>query len=265
MIWAGLPLDAPRVMGIINLTPDSFSDGGHLADTNAVLHTAGQMLAAGADILDMGAESTRPGAVPVDADTEWTRLEGPLRAVLDAHPRAVISVDTRNPETFARAHALGAVIWNDVSALSHHAESARTAAQLGCPVILMHHGDHFGGDPAPNVMDWLHDRAEAAIAAGVPPHTICLDPGIGFGKDTAASVAAFATIPPLAASGHPVLVGASRKRFIAGLDPDATTPHDRLGGSIAAHLRAIDLGARIIRTHDVREMVQAIRVWGALL
>lgn len=262
--WAQYTGAPPCVMGILNLTPDSFSDGGALASIDAVVARADAMIRAGAAILDMGAESTRPGAVAVPADEEWNRLSEPLRAVRAAFPDVVISVDTRNPATMQRAVDCGAQIWNDVTALTHTPDSVAVAVALGCPVVLMHHGAHFGGAAADDVVPWLRQRAEAAIAAGVDPAQICLDPGIGFGKDTDQSVQALQALPDLVALGYPVLVGASRKRFIAALDRTNPAADQRLGGSLAAHLCAVQSGARIIRTHDVAETVQALKIWEAL-
>jgi dihydropteroate synthase len=251
-------------MGILNLTPDSFSDGGQLAGEEDILRIAACMLAEGADILDLGAESTRPSAQQVTENEEWARLHTPLQALIAAFPTAVLSIDTRKPVVAERAIGMGAQIWNDVTALTHSSDSVAMAVRLGCPVVLMHHGAHFGGAEAGDVVPWLHQRAQDAIAAGVKSHSICLDPGIGFGKDTAQSVEALQAVPDLVALGYPVLVGASRKRFIAALDGANPAADQRLGGSVAAHLYAAQAGAQIIRTHDVAETVQALTIWRAL-
>ncbi len=254
----------PRVMGILNLTPDSFSDGGTLADVDAVLERADAMIAAGATILDLGAESTRPGAMTVPGDVEWSRLAPTLLAIRSAFPNTVLSIDTRNPSTMQQAADVGAQIWNDVSALTHASDSVATAVRLGCPVVVMHHGAHFGGPDADGVVPWFRTHIQALLDAGLNPAQICLDPGIGFGKETPQSFKALQAVPALVALGYPVLVGASRKRFIAALDGGDPSPDRRLGGSVAAHLYAVQAGARIIRTHDVAETVQALKVWEAL-
>jgi len=261
-----------RVMGIVNVTPDSFSDGGRLADVEAAVAHGMTLADQGADILDIGGESTRPGAEPVDADEEIARtlpvIEG-LRAAGWAGP---ISIDTMKPRVARAAVAAGAAMWNDVSALGHAPDSLQAAADLGCDVVLM----HMKGEPrtmqdAPAYSDvvgevsfWLRARARAAMAAGVARERIWLDPGIGFGKTAAHNLALTAHLDRLAATGFPVLYGASRKRTIQSIDPAATDPGDRLGGSLALALEAARRGAAIIRVHDVRETVQALKVQAAV-
>jgi len=262
----------PRVMGIVNVTPDSFSDGGRLADTAAAVDHALTLVEQGADILDIGGESTRPGADPVPAAEEMARVV-PVIAGVRARWAGPISIDTMKSDVARAAVEAGATIWNDVSALRFRFDSPSTAADLGCTVVLM----HMMGDPrtmqtAPayddvvaEVCAHLAERASAAEAAGVARARIWLDPGIGFGKTPAHNLALTRHLGTLVALGYPVLYGASRKRTIQALDPTASDPLDRLGGSLALALEAARNGAGIIRVHDVRETVQALAVQTALL
>jgi dihydropteroate synthase len=261
----------PLVMGIVNATPDSFSDGGRFLEPAAALAHARRLAAEGADILDLGAESTRPGADPVPADTEIARLV-PLIEALRRETDVAISVDTMKPEVARAAAAAGASIWNDVTALRHAPDSLATAAALGCGVVLMHmQGEPRTMQEAPSyvdvvaeVADFLAARAEAALAAGVARDRIWLDPGIGFGKRSLEhNLPLLAGLDRITGLGFPVLVGASRKAFIGALDDKA--PADaRLGGSIAAALAAAEAGCAAVRVHDVRETVQALKVWAAI-
>ncbi len=272
---AGLPSGRPAVMGILNLTPDSFSDGGDHAAPDRALASARAMIAAGADILDIGGESTRPGAQPVDAQQEMDRVL-PVIAAIRAESGIPLSIDTFKPEVARAALAAGADIWNDVMALRVQG-APETAAELGAPVILMHmqgeprtmqEAPHYD-DVAPEVRDYLLARAEAAMAAGVARENIWLDPGIGFGKTLAHNLALIRALPDLAAHGFPLVFGASRKRFIAAImeaqdgaaAPDARA---RLGGSLAAALYAGAQGAAVLRVHDVAETVQALAVQRAI-
>jgi dihydropteroate synthase len=258
-------------MGIVNLTPDSFSDGGRALDFDAALAHARQLAADGADILDLGAESTRPGAAPVAAEVEISRL-APLIAALRAESAIPISVDTMKPRVARAAMAAGASIWNDVTALRHAADSLPTAAELGCEVVLMHmqgepqtmQAEPRYADVAAEVADFLAARAEAALAAGVARERIWLDPGIGFGKHrTRHNLPLLAGLDRIVALGFPVLLGASRKSFIGAVDREG--PADaRLGGSIAAALAGAAAGVAAVRVHDVRETVQALAVWDAI-
>lgn len=261
----------PQVMGIINLTPDSFSDGGRYLEKDAALAQARRLIADGADILDLGAESTRPGAEPVSADLELERLI-PLIRSLRAESDITLSVDTMKPEVARAAVEAGADIWNDVTALRHSPESLGTAADLRCAVVLMHMQGEPGtmqvepryDDVVGEVAAFLAKRAEAAVAAGVARTHIWLDPGIGFGKHpTRHNLPLLAGLDRIVALGFPVLLGASRKRFIGDLDNGA--PGDaRLGGSIAAALTGGGAGVSALRVHDVRETVQALKVWTAI-
>jgi dihydropteroate synthase len=267
--WAGLTLDRPNVMGILNVTPDSFSDGGSHAGAAAAIAAGHAMLAAGADLLDIGGESTRPGAEPVPPETEQARILPVIAALAAAG--APISVDTRNASTMGAALDAGATIVNDVSALAYDPAAARLVAARDCPVILM----HMRGTPATmaclaryhdvtaEVTAELAARLEAALQAGIRQAQIVLDPGIGFAKLPAQNVALLHQLGRIAALGYPILVGVSRKSLIGKL-AGVREPRDRVAGSLAAGLWAIKHGAAILRVHDVAETVQALRVWRCL-
>jgi dihydropteroate synthase len=256
---------------VTNVTPDSFSDGGRLLEAGAALAHARRMIADGADILDIGGESTRPGAAPVAADEEIARVV-PLIRALRAESAIPISVDTMKPATARAAVEAGATIWNDVTALRHDPASLSTAAELGCEVILMHMQGEPGtmqaqpryDDVVAEVAAFLAQRAEAAVTAGVAREKIWLDPGIGFGKHMIRhNLPLLAGLRAIVALGFPVLLGASRKSFIGALDGGA--PADaRLGGSVAAALIGAEARVAAVRVHDVRETVQALRVWEAV-
>lgn len=259
-----------RVMGILNMTPDSFSDGGLLPDLEAGLARATAMIRAGADILDVGGESTRPGARPVSVGEEIARI-APLIRALSAQGQVPISVDTMKAEVARAAVAAGASIWNDVAALRGPG-SLEAAAELGCQVVLMHMQGEPGtmqqepcyDDVVAEVTDFLAARAEAAMAAGVARDRIWLDPGIGFGKHMVRhNLPLLAGLDRVVALGFPVLLGVSRKSFIGALDEGAAADA-RLGGSIAAALAGAAAGVAAVRVHDVREHVQALRVWQAI-
>jgi len=260
----------PYVMGVLNLTPDSFSDGGKWADGGAARHGLA-MLEAGADIIDVGGESTRPGAISVEVGEEIARV-APVIASLRAATSAPISVDTMKPQVAMAAISAGASIWNDVAALTA-AGALDTAASLHRPVILMHmqgeprtmQSDPRYDDVVSEVIAFLKARVGAAEAKGV--EDIWVDPGIGFGKTLAHNLALLNNVARIAAeTGRPVLIGASRKRFIAAIDERAKrASDDRLGGSIAAALIAAQNGAAMVRVHDVADTVQALKVWRATL
>ncbi len=259
----------PLVMGIVNVTPDSFSDGGRFLARDAALAQARRQIADGADLIDLGAESTRPGAEPVDAATEIERLVPLVEALAG---ETSVSVDTMKPEVSRACVAAGAAVWNDVTALRHDPASLTTAAELGCRVVLMHmQGDPRTMQAAPHYDDvvaevaaFLAERAEAAMAVGVARENIWLDPGIGFGKHaTAHNLPLLAGLDRIVALGFPVLLGASRKSFIGVLDGKAPADQ-RLGGSIAAALAGAAAGVAAVRVHDVRETVQALKVWSAI-
>jgi dihydropteroate synthase len=262
---------AVRVMGVVNVTPDSFSGGGRHVDPAAALGHARRLIAEGADMLDIGGESTRPGAAPVAEAEEIARV-APLIAALRAESAIPISVDTMKPAVACAAVAAGATMWNDVTALRHAPESLELAAQLGCEVVLMHmqgeprtmQAEPRYDDVAAEVAAFLAARAEAAIAAGVAREKIWLDPGVGFGKHMIRhNLPLLAGLEAIVALGFPVLLGVSRKSFIGRLDGEAA-PDQRLGGSIAGALWGAAAGVAAVRVHDVRETVQALRVWRAI-
>jgi dihydropteroate synthase len=258
-------------MGIVNVTPDSFSDGGRHDTVEAAIAHGLTLVEQGADWLDVGGESTRPGADPVSVADEIART-APVIAGLRARWPGPISIDTMKPEVARAAVAAGATMWNDVSALGFSPDSPATAAALGCEVVLM----HMKGEPrtmqdAPRYDDvvaevsaWLAHRAGLAMAAGVAPDRIWIDPGLGFGKTAAHNLALTAHLERLTATGLPVLYGASRKRMIRTLDPSAVEASDRLGGSLALALEAARRGAAMVRVHDVRETVQALTLQAAV-
>ncbi len=260
--WAGC-----AVMGILNVTPDSFSDGGRYADPDAALLRAGELLEAGALILDVGGESTRPGAEDVPEEVELGRVL-PVVTALAQSGRAVISVDTRKPGVARAALAAGAHLINDVSGL-RDADMLAACAEFGAPAAIMHmRGEPqtmqrapVYGDVVDEVFGFLKEQAERALAAGLP--SVLLDPGLGFGKTLAHNLALLRALPQLCKVGHPVLVGASRKQMIDRL-AGVPLAQDRDPGSIALHLRAASWGAALARVHDVAGHVQALRVWQAL-
>jgi len=263
-------LDQPQVMGILNVTPDSFSDGGEFLDRPDVAQAhAAAMLEAGAAIIDIGGESTRPGAPAVWEGDELKRVIPVVERV--AAMGAAISVDTRRPAVMEAAIAAGAHLFNDVSALRHDPRSLAFAATSGVPVVLMHapgededlHANARYDDVVLDVFDWLEERRDAAMAAGIARERIMLDPGIGFGKSLADNLALLNALPLFHALGQPLMVGASRKRLIGALSAEA--PADRrLGGSLMLAARALDAGVQLLRVHDVPETLQAVHVWRGL-
>jgi dihydropteroate synthase len=266
---AGLALDRPRIMGIVNVTPDSFSDGGMFASTRAAIEHGLRLLEEGADILDIGGESTRPGADPVALQEELSRVV-PVIEGLRARTQAPISIDTRKAEVMRRAAAVGADILNDVSALTHDPQALAVAAETSLPVILMHaRGDPKTmndnpqyGDVVLDVFDFLESRIIACEAAGIPKAKLVADPGIGFGKHLHHNVAVMASLSLYHALGVPVLLGASRKKLIDHIS-DVPEAKDRVPGSIAAALAAAAQGVQIVRVHDVAATRQALGVWQA--
>jgi dihydropteroate synthase len=260
-----------KVMGVINVTPDSFSDGGRFAAPEAALAQARRLIAEGADILDIGGESTRPGAAPVAEAQEIDRIVPLIRAIR-AESAVPISVDTMKPAVARAAAEAGATMWNDVTALRHSPDSLAVAAELGCEVVLMHMQGEPGtmqaephyDDVVEEVAAFLAKRAAEAMAAGVAQDRIWLDPGVGFGKHRIRhNLPLIAGLDRIVALGFPVLLGVSRKSFIGALDEGADADH-RLGGSIAAALAGAAAGVVAVRVHDVRETVQALRVWRAI-
>lgn len=261
----------PLVMGIVNVTPDSFSDGGRYLDADAALSHARRLIADGADILDIGGESTRPGAAPVAEADELARTI-PLITAIRAGSDVPISIDTLKPAVARAAVAAGATMWNDVTALRGAPDAPDVAAELGCRVVLMHMLGEPGtmqnapryNDVVAEVEAFLLARAEVAMAAGAARDNIWLDPGIGFGKTLDHNLALLRALPRFVALGFPVLLGASRKRFIAAIDPAAKDAGDRLGGSLAVALEGARTGVAAVRVHDVRETVQALAVQAAV-
>jgi dihydropteroate synthase len=266
--FAGIALDRPVLMGIVNVTPDSFSDGG-LYDTKeaAIVHAA-ELAAAGAGIIDIGGESTRPGSDAVDEEEELDRVV-PVIEGLNGLP-AVISVDTRKARVAREAARQGAKILNDVSALSHDAGSMRAAAETGMSVVLMHaqgepktmQDDPRYDDVVLEVFDYLERRIGVAVKAGIARARIAADPGLGFGKTLAHNLALLAHASLFHGLGVPLLIGASRKRFIQGV-AGGEAPQSREPGSQAAAIAAAAQGAQILRVHDVAGSRQALAVWRA--
>jgi dihydropteroate synthase len=254
----------PLVMGILNVTPDSFSDGGRFFEPDKAIAHARQMASHGADIIDIGAESTRPygGPVPVTADDEKTRLATVLPAVVALG--VPVSIDTIKASIAAWALDQGAAIVNDVWGLQRDPEMAPLVAKHGVPVIVMHNRESANPaiDIVADVNDFFSRSLEIAGRAGIARERIVLDPGIGFGKTPEQSITCIARLGEFKRFGLPMLVGASRKRFISTVTP--STPDERIGGSISAHLLAVEKGAAIIRAHDVTETVQALRVAAAI-
>ncbi|WP_086008727.1 MULTISPECIES: dihydropteroate synthase [unclassified Nitrobacter] len=253
----------PAVMGVLNITPDSFSDGGQYMTPDRALAQARRMIAEGADIIDIGAESTRPyGSQPVPRDEEMRRLNPVLAAVVALE--VPVSIDSMKSPMVEWALGNGAAIANDVWGLQRDPDMARVIAAHGVPVIVMHNRDKPDAslDIMQDIAAFFERSLEIAAKAGIPDSHIILDPGIGFGKTQEQSMTVLARLDELRTSGLPVLVGASRKRFISAVVP--SEPKQRLGGSLAAHLIAARGGARIIRTHDVADTVQALRVAHAI-
>jgi dihydropteroate synthase len=263
-------LDQPQVMGILNVTPDSFSDGGKfLDDPEEALAHAAAMHEAGAAIIDIGGESTRPGAPAVWEGDELTRVIPAVERCVAMG--AAVSVDTRRPAVMEAAIAAGAEIINDVSALRHDPRSLEFAAASAKPVILMHapgEGEdlHEGGaysNVVLDVFDWLAAARNRAVEGGIERDKIILDPGIGFGKSLSENLALLNALPLFHALGQPLLLGASRKRSIGALSNEAPA-HKRLGGSLALAMAGMDAGVQILRVHDVYDTIQARNVWRGL-
>ena len=259
--------DQPHVMGILNITPDSFSDGGkHQDDPDKAAEVGLMMAAAGASILDIGGESTRPGADPVWEGDEIKRVQPVIERL--AHCGAVISIDTRKAAVMEAAIAAGAHLINDVSALLHDKRSLEVAGVSGRPVVLMHapssgknpHKSDGYGNIVTDTLDWLEQRIADVVAAGFEREKIIVDPGLGFGKSLTDNLALMNNIAMFHALGQPLLIGASRKRMIGALSKEAPVDK-RLGGSIAFAHHAIQQGSQIVRVHDVPETVQALQVW----
>lgn len=263
-----LDLSRPCVMGVLNVTPDSFSDGGDFFSPEDALHRAERMVEEGADILDIGGESTRPGAVPVSAQDEIDRVV-PVIEALRSRISLPISIDTSKPEVMRAAVSAGAGMINDVRALRSPG-ALDAAVETGVPVCLMHMQGEPGnmqaapeyGDVVTEVRDFLHRRVGDCISAGMAPGHLLLDPGFGFGKTLAHNLALLAGLEELCGLGQPVLVGLSRKSMIGALT--GRPVDERLSGSLAAAVLAVERGARLVRVHDVAATVDALRVAWAL-
>ena len=267
--FAGLALDRPRLMGVVNVTPDSFSDGGRYASRPAAIAHSRALMAAGADILDIGGESTRPGAAPVSIAEELDRVFPVIEEL--AKEGALVSIDTRRAAVMRAALAAGARIVNDVTALAGDPESLPVIAASGAAVVLM----HMQGEPrtmqqdpayrdAPlDIYDFFAERIAACAAVGIPPARIALDPGIGFGKHDPHNLAILADLALYHGLGCALLLGVSRKSFIGRLSrgEDAS---QRLGGSLAGAIAGLDRGVQVIRVHDVAETAQAVAIWQAI-
>ncbi|RMH44759.1 MAG: dihydropteroate synthase [Alphaproteobacteria bacterium] len=267
---AGCPMDRPRLMGILNVTPDSFSDGGQFTDATAAVKAA-QAMAAAADIIDIGGESTRPGASTVPVDEEMARTVPVIAALRGAGVAVPISIDTRKAPVAKAALEAGATMVNDVSALCFDPEMAAVVAGGDVPLCLMHaqgtpetmQADPRYDDALLDVYDELAERIETAVSAGIRPEAIVVDPGIGFGKTLAHNLRLLRRISLFHALGAPILLGVSRKRFIGEIGR-APAPQDRAPGSIAVALAALEQGVQIVRVHDVEATRQAMRLWQAL-
>jgi dihydropteroate synthase len=271
----GRTLDLGRrtlVMGIVNVTPDSFSDGGVRIDPGRAADDAVRMVEDGADLIDIGGESTRPGAPAVDADEEWRRV-GPVLERLRGRLTVPISIDTYKATTAERALAAGATIVNDISGLTFDPALADVIARARAAVVLMHtrgrpdrmqEEARYGADPVGEVAEELAARAHAAVEAGIDPSRIVVDPGIGFAKRADHSLAVLGQLGRFASLGYPVLVGPSRKSFLAASVGSLPVP-ERIWGTAAAVTASVLAGAHIVRVHDVREMVQVARTADAIL
>ncbi len=264
----------PRIMGILNVTPDSFSDGGQYENAEIAVKQALRLIDDGADIIDIGGESTRPGATEIDIKEEIRRTVPVIKALRDAtrdHDQdVVISIDTRKPDVAEAAILSGADIWNDVSALTFDKRSEGVAADLACPLILMHsqgRPENMQDNPKYDnavfeIKDWLAKRIDACEFAGIERGIMTIDPGIGFGKRQEDNLEILNQLANFKVLGCPLLMGASRKSFIGRID--GSNADDRLGGSIATALWAAQAGADILRVHDVSATVQAVKVWEAM-
>lgn len=254
------------VMGILNVTPDSFSDGGRFEGAEAARRQADTLVAEGAALVDIGGESTRPGHVPVSAEEEQARIR-PVIQALAAHLPVPISIDTYKASTARVALEAGARIVNDVWGLQREPEIARVAADHGAPVMIMHNRESIEPeiDIVADMLRFFERSLAIARAAGIRDADIVLDPGIGFGKSWAQHLEALRRLPEIVALGFPVLVGVSRKSLLGRLHDAETRPVDRLYGSVASHVLAATLGARIVRVHDVAPHVDALRVVDAVM
>ena len=257
-------------MGVLNVTPDSFSDGGDFSHIDKALERGVEMAAQGAQIIDIGGESTRPGADIIDTKTELSRVLPVIKALASENLSARISIDTRRPDVAREAIKAGAFIWNDVTALTYAKNSVEVAADIDCQIVLMHmkgtpkdmQSGPYYDDVIADISAYLNNRIDASIKAGVKLKNLILDPGIGFGKRLEDNLDLLKGFDQFKDMDCPILIGASRKSFIGKIDKSDVT--DRLGGSLACALWATHFGASIIRVHDVKETVQALKVWQAI-
>lgn len=264
-----LRFDQPQVAGILNATPDSFSDGGSYGDASAAAGAGIDMAANGAALVEVGGESTRPGATAVWEGDEIARVVPVIERL--ARAGSLVSVDTRKAAVMEAALAAGAGVVNDVSALLWDDRALEVVAKAGCPVILMHspdpkaggHAKTGYGDVVGEVFGWLDARVDMVASAGVDRSRIVVDPGIGFGKTLADNLALINALPAFHGLGCPVMLGASRKRMIGALSNEAPAG-ERLGGSVALAMKGVEAGVQLLRVHDVAETVQAVRVWRGL-
>ncbi|MEM7547323.1 MAG: dihydropteroate synthase [Pseudomonadota bacterium] len=266
----GIAMDRPLLMAVLNVTPDSFSDGGTDADMDEAVARGMALAAAGADFIDIGGESTRPGADQVSIGQEQDRVLPVIEGLRAAGLRVPISIDTRNAATARAAMAAGAGLFNDISALTHDPDSLATAAELRMPVCLMHaqgdpktmQADPRYDDVVLDVHDWLGARVEACVAAGIPKSRIIVDPGIGFGKTLAHNLRLISHLSVFHGLGCAVMLGASRKRFIGTLT-GVEHAAERGAGSVGAAIAGAAQGAQILRVHDVAMTRQALLIWSA--
>lgn len=262
----------PALVGILNVTPDSFSDGGDFLDPQKAAERAAVLLDEGARIVDVGGESTRPGSDPVSPEEELNRVLPAIRGILEDRPGAIISIDTYRAATASEALEAGAAIINDVTAFRGDPEMVGVVAEAGCPVVLMHmlgepktmQKNPYYGDVGREVREFLAERAARAGEAGVAQDKIILDPGIGFGKTLEHNLTLLKNLGAIAELGYPVLVGVSRKRFIGGIT-GAEAARDRVSGTVAANVLAYQRGASLFRVHDVRANREALEVAEAIL
>jgi len=267
--WAGFDLAKPLIMGVVNVTPDSFSDGGDFASTEDAIARGIRLAEQGADIIDIGGESTRPGAQEVSAEEEIRRVVPVVRALADRG--LCVSIDTRHAGVMAAAVAAGARIINDITALTGDPDSPKVAAKSGAAIVLMHmqgeprtmQADPHYADTTLDLLDYFTERLAALRTHGVDPARIALDPGIGFGKKDPHNLQLLTELAAFQVFGCPVLLGVSRKSFVGRLSRKEP-PKDRLAGSLAAGLAGLDQGIQILRVHDVAETFQARAIWLAM-
>jgi len=269
LTYAGLLLDRPHLMGVVNVTPDSFSDGGDFIDPAMAIAHGRMLIEAGADILDIGGESTRPGSEPISTEDECRRILPVIEGL--AGDGALISVDTRHADVMRQAIAAGASIVNDVTALTGDPDSVKVCAEAGVDVVLM----HMQGEPRTmqdnptyddavlDIITYMGARLDALTASGIARNKIAIDPGIGFGKNLDHNLHILSHIDAFHGLGQPLVLGVSRKSFISRIDREAA-PKDRVAGSIAAAIAGWDRGVQIFRVHDVAETRQALAVWMAI-